>query len=401
LCTTDALAQRPAASGALDAPYDSTILPRGIRSRFVNNGNGLRMHVLEAGFETSARPCVVLLHGFPELAFSWRNVMPNIAAAGFHVIAPDLRGYGRTSGGGMRYEDDATDYLFLNEVRDVLGLVFATGYRSAAIVGHDWGSPIAAWCALIRPDVFRAVALLSAPFAGSPAPVSSSGEPTTAGAIVSVDDPIYDDLARLTPPRKHYQKYFATREANDDMWHPPQGLHAFLRAYYHMKSADWKQNQPFPLKTWTAAELMQLPAYYVMELDKGMAETVAPHMPSSTEIAACKWLPDADLKVYSDEYGRTGFQGGLQGYRIRFTRAYTQELQTFAGRTIDVPSLFIGGKSDWGVYQRTGALEAMQKSACTRLLGVHLLDGAGHWVQQEQGAEVSRLLVEFLSRAAR
>jgi pimeloyl-ACP methyl ester carboxylesterase len=137
-----------------------------------------------------------------------------------------------------------------------------------------------------------------------------------------------------------------------------------------------------------------------MDVNKGMAETVAAEMPSPAEIASCKWLPDDDLRVYSDEYRRTGFQGGLQGYRARWTRAYTTELQTFAGRTIDVPSLFIGGKSDWGVFQRAGALEDM-KTACTRLLDVHLIEGAGHWVQQEQPNEVSRRLLEFLRRATR
>jgi pimeloyl-ACP methyl ester carboxylesterase len=394
--------QEPTTTNAAQGPYDSSILPPGIRSRFIDNRNGLRMHVLEAGFGADARPRVVLLHGFPELAYSWRNVMTALASAGFHVLAPDLRGYGRTSGGGLTFEDDASDFLFLNEVRDILGLVFATGHKSvAAVIGHDWGSPIAAWCALIRPDVFHSVALLSGPFAGPPELALNTGASSKAGAIVSVDDPIYDNLTRLTPPRKHYTRYFATREANENMWRPPQGLHAFLRAYYHMKSADWKENKPFPLKAWTAAELAQMPRYYVMDLDKGMAETVAPEMPSRAEIAACNWLPDDELRVFSDEYGRTGFQGGLQAYRIRWTRAYKTELQTFSGRTIDVPSLFIGGKSDWGVYQRTGALEAMQKTASTRMLGVHLIDNAGHWVQQEQPNEVSRLLLEFLRSATR
>jgi pimeloyl-ACP methyl ester carboxylesterase len=300
-------------------PYDPAILPAGIRSRFVN-ANGLRMHVLEAGFATEGRPLVVLLHGFPELAYSWRKTMPVLAAAGFHVLAPDLRGFGRTSGGRLRYEDDTSDFLFLNGVRDILGLVFASGYRSvAALVGHDRGSEVAAWCALVRPDVFRSLVLLS-PFAGAP-------EPTGNSLLTSSEDPIYDDLAKLTPPRKHYQRYFATRDANDNIWRPPEGVHAFLRAYYHMKSADWKQNRPFALKTWAAAELAQIPRYYVMDLDKGMAETVAAEMPSPAEIAACKWLPDADLRVYSAEYGRTGFQGGLQGYRVRWTPGYTAEIQ--------------------------------------------------------------------------
>ena len=99
--------------------------------------------------------------------------------------------------------------------------------------------------------------------------------------------------------------------------------------------------------------------------------------------------------MYSAEYGRTGFQGGLQGYRIGSSGRYTTELQTFSGRTIDVPSLFIGGKSDWGVYQNPGAVERMQKTACTNMRGVHLVDGAGHWVQQEQPEAVSKLLPSF------
>jgi pimeloyl-ACP methyl ester carboxylesterase len=365
-------------------PYSDAILPRGVRSRFVDNGNGITMHVLEAGFEPKGRPAVVLVHGFPELAYSWRKVMPPLAAAGYHVIAPDLRGYGRSDGTDVRFDDDLSPFRTLNEVRDIVGLISAFGYRTAAaIVGHDFGSPVAAWCTVVRPDIFRSVVLMSAPFAGPPAlPFDTADAPARA----SVPDTIYDELAKLSPPRKHYQRYYSTREANDNMWHARQGVHAFLRAYYHMKSADWKQNQPSALAARTAAEWAKLPRYYVMDLDKGMAETVAPEMPSASEIAACKWLPDAELRVYSEEYGRTGFQGGLQ---------------MFSGRTIDVPSMFIAGKSDWGAYQNPGALERMQKSACTHMTGSHFINGAGHWVQQEQPEAVSRLLIEFLTKSGR
>ena len=130
-----------------------------------------------------------------------------------------------------------------------------------------------------------------------------------------------------------------------------------------------------------------------------MAETVAKEMPSPAAIAANQWLPDNELAYYSAEYGRTGFQGGLQWYRCGTSAAFNNELQLFSGRSIDVPSCFISGKQDWGTYQRPGVFEAMQKSACTRMLGCHLVDGAGHWVQQEQPAEVSRLLLEFLRQA--
>jgi pimeloyl-ACP methyl ester carboxylesterase len=180
--------------------------------------------------------------------------------------------------------------------------------------------------------------------------------------------------------------------------HAPQGLHAFLRAYYHYKSADWKGNKPFALKARTAEEMSKIPTYYVMDKDKGMAETVAAEMPSAAEIAACKWLTDAELDVYVTEYSRTGFTGALQGYRVRrgSDPKTIAELQTFSGRTIDVPSIFIAGKSDWGVYQTPGAVETMQKSTCTRMVGFHLLDGAGHWVQQEQPEQVRELLIAFL-----
>ena len=384
------------------AAFDQTALPAGVRSRFVKNVNGLAMHLLEAGFErsdeTRDRPCVLLLHGFPELAYSWRKVMQPIAQAGFHVIAPDQRGYGRTTGWDAHYDGDLGDYRMLNLVRDALGLVSALGYRSvAAVVGHDFGSPVAAWCALVRPDVFRSVVLMSAPFAGPPPlPFDTERAPNAGGA--AYPGSVLDDLAALARPRKHYQWYYSSREADDNMRNCPQGLHAFLRAYYHCKSADWKQNRPFPLKSWIADELAKLPTYYVMDLARGMAETVAPEMPSATEIAACQWLPERELAVYSAEFGRTGFQGGLQWYRCATSGKFTAELQTFSGRTIDVPACFIAGKSDWGIYQKPGDFEKMQNCACTQMLGCHLVDGAGHWVQQEQPEQVSGLLLQFLQR---
>jgi pimeloyl-ACP methyl ester carboxylesterase len=182
------------------------------------------------------------------------------------------------------------------------------------------------------------------------------------------------------------------------MLHAAQGLHAFFRAYYHYKSADWKDNKPFPLKARTAEELAKIPTYYVMDKDKGMAETVAPFMPTAAEIAACKWLTDAEVGVYATEYGRTGFQGALQGYRVRrgADPKSIAEMHTFSGRTIDVPSMFIAGKSDWGVYQTPGAEESMRTRACTQMVGFHLVEGAGHWAQQEQPEQVSGLLAKFL-----
>lgn len=377
-------------------PLAPATLPPGVRSRFVDNVNGLRMHVLEAGFETSGRPALLLLHGYPELAYSWRKVMVPLARAGYHVFAPDVRGYGRTTPSPVPYEADLRPFGTLNKIRDMLALVSAMGYRSvAAVIGHDQGSPLAGWCACARPDVFTSVAMMSAPFGGAPSlPFNTANG---ARPAAPPRDTIYDDLAKLSPPRKHYQQYYQTREANENMWHATQGLHAFLRAYYHVKSADWKQNTPAPLAARTAVEWAKLPRYYVMDLDKGMAEQVATDMPSAAEIAANRWLPDAELRVYAEEYGRTGFQGGLNGYRGSPGNA---DLEVFAGRTIDVPATFMGGKSDWGVYQNPGALERLEKTLTTKYMGTHLVDGAGHWVQQEQADALSALLLAFLKNHA-
>lgn len=375
-------------------PLDSASLPPGIRARFVEGVNGLRLHVLEAGAMARGRPLVLLLHGFPELAYSWRKIMPPLAEAGFHVVAPDQRGYGRTTGWDDDFDGDLAPFRILNAVRDTLGLVSALGYRSAAaVVGHDFGASVAAWCALVRPDVFRSVALMSAPFAGPPAvPFATDGAPPDA----PVGPDIHAALAALPRPRKHYQWYYSTRPANADMRDCPQGVHAFLRGYFHYKSADWPGNKPFRLKAWRAEELAQMPTYYIMDRDKNMAETVAAEMPSPDEIAACQWLPEAELAVYSAEYARTGFQGGLNWYRSRTGGLFTSELELFSGRAIEVPALFVSGKSDWGVYQRPGAFERMQNVACPRMTGCHLLEGAGHWVQQEQPQRVAELLVGFL-----
>jgi len=263
------------------------------------------------------------------------------------------------------------------------------------VIGHDFGSSVAAWCALVRPDVFKSVVLMSAPFGGPPPlPFNTADAPPRP----KPEDSVHRELAALPRPRKHYQWYYSTREANADMHRASQGVHDFLRAYYHHKSSDWKDNDPYPLTGWTASELAKLPTYYVMDFAKDMAETVAEEMPSAAAIAANTWLPDRELSFYSAEYARTGFQGGLQWYRCGTSGAFTAELETYSGRSIDVPSCFISGKQDWGTYQRPGVYQAMQKSACTRMLGCYLVDGAGHWVQQEQPEQVSKLLLQFLKQ---
>jgi pimeloyl-ACP methyl ester carboxylesterase len=380
---------------ALPTPMPADLLPPGVRSRFVPGINGLRVHLLEAGFDVPGRPVVLLLHGFPELAYSWRHQLPALAEAGFHAIAPDLRGYGRTTGWAPGHDAPIAPYRWFSLVRDALALVLALGHRQVhAVVGHDFGSPLAAWCALLRPDVFPRVVLMSAPFGGPPGlPFDTANHPSR-----PVPD-VHAALAALPRPRLHYQWYYSRPTTAAEMDHPPQGLLAFLRAYYHHKSADWPGNQPHPLSGWTAEALALLPTYYVMDAADTMPGTVAPHMPTAAQIADCRWLPDAALQVYVDEYARTGFQGGLNWYRNSTDPQGQAELQLMAGRSIDVPALYIAGASDWGIHQRPGAFAAMQAGACRQLRGCHLLPGAGHWVQQEQPEAVNRLLLDFLQSA--
>jgi pimeloyl-ACP methyl ester carboxylesterase len=362
---------------------DAAVLPPSVRAGFVDGVNGLRMHLLQAGRDDG--PLVLLLHGFPELAYSWRGVIPALAASGCHVVAPDLRGFGRTTGWDDAYDTDLTAFGLLNQLRDVLALVSALGHRKVAmVVGHDTGSGLAAAAALVRPDIFASVVLMSAPFGGPP----------TLPAAPAAD--IDAALAALNPPRKHYHDYYSRPAAEAEMRGCPQGLHDFMRAYYHHKSADWPGNQPYTLAGWTAEALALLPTYYVMMRDETMAQTVAHEMPTAAQIAGCHWLTEAELGVYVNEYGRTGFQGGLNWYRCRTGGLYARELSTFAGMTIDVPAGFIAGRQDWGIYQQPGAFERMQRDACTRMAFCELLPGAGHWVQQEQAARVSELLTGFL-----
>jgi pimeloyl-ACP methyl ester carboxylesterase len=380
-------------------PYGNGTLPPGIRSRTIVGINGLTVHILETGYETPGRPALLLLHGFPELAYSWRKVMLPLAAAGFHVIAPDQRGYGRTTGWDGSYDADPDPFRMLNMVRDAMALTFALGYRQvAAVVGHDAGSPVAAWSALVRPDVFRSVVMMSSPFPGAPSMPFNTANGAAPPRSSMTDEELDAELAKLSPPRKYYQHYQCTPGANNDMLRARQGIHAFFRAYYYYKSADWAGNKPHPLKARTAEELAKMPTYYVMERDKGMAANVGPFMPSAAEIARCAWLTEAEVGVYVSEYSRTEFTGALQGYRVRRgTDAKSiAEMHTFSGCTVDVPSAYIAGKSDWGTYQTPGAAESMQKAACTRMVGFHLVDGAGHWVQQEQPEKVTELLLAFL-----
>src|SRR5262249_10095637 len=183
-----------------------------------------------------------------------------------------------TTGWDADFDGDLALFRIPNLVRDALGLVAAFGYRHVdAVIGHDFGSPVAAWCTLIRPDVFRSVVMMSAPYGGPPSLAFNTAD---GPAKPAAEDPVHRDLAALPRPRKHYQWYYSTRAANADMHRAPQGVHDFMRAYYHQKSADWKANAPYPLKSWSAGELAKLPTDYIMDLAEGMAAPGAGGMPA-------------------------------------------------------------------------------------------------------------------------
>ncbi len=359
-------------------------LLEGVTSRSLKNGNGLTVHFYEAGPRDA--PLVLLLHGFPELAYSWRRLIVPIAELGFHVVAPDQRGYGRTTGHSPGYDVDLAEFGMVNLADDAVGLVNALGYSDVALVmGHDFGSPVAAWSALLHPSVFKRVILMSAPFSGPP-------------GILAGDAPdIHHDLAQLSPPRKHYQRYYGVREAEADMLNAPGGFSEFLRAYFHCKSADWPGNRPRRLDRLSAECLAVMPHYYIMDLNAGMAETALSMAPSKEEADACGWLDEAELETYVSAFKRTGLQGSLNWYRRSLSTEEKSVLATFAGRKIQAPLAFVGGAQDWGVRQVPGALEAMESGVSVDYRGTHLIENAGHWVQQEQPAAVLDVVGAMLS----
>ena len=375
--------------------YGNGTLPSQIRSNVCKGVNGLDIHYLEAGFEGKNKPLIILLHGFPELSYSWRKIILPLSESGYHVVAPDQRGFGATTGWDNSYVSDLSSYYQVNLVRDILGFVSALGYaKVASIIGHDSGAAVAGWSALIRPDIYNSVVLMT-PFAGaSTLPIDTSKKLSIYKDPV---DTISEDLAALPRPRKHYQHYYRTRMANSDITNSEDGLASFIRAYYHHKSADWENNDPFPLASWTAEELAKMPTYYIMDLNDTMAEAVAKHMPTSQEISSCQWLREDELQVYVSEYGRTGFQGGLNWYRSGGSEGNKRALELFSGMKIQVPAMFVAGQQDWGIYQRPGAIDRMKEEVCTSMDNMHLVDNAGHWVQQEQPEAVLKHLVSFLA----
>ncbi|KAF2715489.1 alpha/beta-hydrolase [Pleomassaria siparia CBS 279.74] len=388
----------PHSSSSTKSTLPPLPLPPAVSQNYLYcSANGLTFHILEAGYTPERnKPLILLCHGYPELAFSWRNIMPALADAGYYVVAFDQRGYGRTTGW-----DDSTfastnlaQFTKTNLVRDVVVLVYALGYHKVqCIVGHDFGAVTASTCGLVRPDLFKSVVMMSHPFHQHPGlPFNlAHGEAHPSQSPVDV----HRELAKLPTPRKHYKFYNSTAVAAFHWGLPLQGLEAFLRGYIHVKSADWEGNDPFPLESWTASELAKMPNYYIMPLHSSMPETIEAMMETEDANKTKRWMSDRDLAVYVQEWSRTGFQGALNWYRTSTDPAKDPEYDVFAGKKIECPATFISGAKDWGNYQEPGAIEAFP-TTCTQFKGVKFIEGAGHWPQQEKPEKVIEAIVDFL-----
>ncbi|KAI8953329.1 Alpha/Beta hydrolase protein [Xylaria longipes] len=370
-------------------------LPAGITEDYIDcqESCGLTWHILKAG--DPGKPLVLFCHGYPELAYSWRKVLTQIAGAGYYCVAMDQRGYGRTTGVRRSFHEvELNDYVFTNLVRDLVCLVYGLGFTEVfSIVGHDFGGVSSAMAALIRPDIFKSTIQLSHPHHSTPTP-RLGDQPAKAKLDIQAE------LAKLNPPRKHYKWYNSTAEAALEWDNPPQGLGKFLRGYFHLKSADWAKNDPRPLEEWSAQAAAVMPEYYIMRKDQSMPDAVANNMDGEDYGRTERWLPPGELQVYCDEWGRTGFQGALNWYRAQTatTLQSARDMLLYAGGKIEVPCAYIGGKKDWGTYQQPGAIESYEdaktvQAGCFR--GATLVDGAGHWVQQEQPEAVTAAVLSF------
>jgi pimeloyl-ACP methyl ester carboxylesterase len=315
-----------------------------VRHRFIQV-NGIKMHIAEQG----EGPLVVLVHGFPEFWYSWRHVLPALAAAGYHAVAPDMRGYGQTDA-----PPHVEDYTQLQFAGDLVGLVHALGYESASIAGHDWGAPAAYNAAILRPDMFNAVVLLSVPY-------SVRGE----GGLKPTEG-----MRRRAPEGKQfYQTYFqepgvAEKEFEAD---PKRALRMFL---YSLSGSIPKEHK------WR----------YVFGTNEKALDgcTDPPQLP--------KWLTQEDLDYYAKEFSRTGFRGGLNWYRTQ--DFFWQSTPFLVGRKLLQPALFVAGTDDPVVEFAKPAVDNLEK-AVPNLWKKVLLPGVGHWTEQEAPQEVNRLMIEF------
>jgi pimeloyl-ACP methyl ester carboxylesterase len=307
--------------------------------------NGINMHIAEQG----QGPLVIMCHGFPELGYSWRHQLPALAEAGFHAVAPDQRGYGQTD-----CPEPIEAYNILELVGDIVGLVHALGEEKAVIAGHDWGAPVAYNCALLRPDIFHALILLSVPY--SPRSWGSI-RPTEAMKNMAGDNQFY--IVYFQKPGR------VEKELEADV------RETMVKALYSL-SGD-----PPPEKRWN----------FLFGKDQKFVDTV--YMPDTLP----EWLTEKDIDVFTEGFKRTGFRGGVNWYR-NIDRNW--ELTPFLSEAkIHQPSLFIAGELDGVIVMSRAAFDNLE-SAVPNLKQKILVPGAGHWVQQERPQEVNDALIDFL-----
>ncbi|MEV4257448.1 alpha/beta hydrolase [Spirillospora sp. NPDC049652] len=316
-----------------------------LRHRTVEGPAG-RLHLVEQG----TGPLVLLVHGFPESWYSWRHQLPALAAAGYRAVALDVRGYGRSS------KPSATeDYRMFALVEDNVALVGALGEETAVIVGHDWGANIAAASALLHPEVFRAVGLLSVPYVppGGPCPT--------------------EVFAQMTGAEEFYVSYFQEPGRAETEVEPD--VRGWLAGFFAALSADTMPSQDGPDP-------------HFVNRDGGRLRD---RFPGGRPPA---WLTESDLDVYAGEFERTGMTGALNRYR-NMDRDW-EDLAPFSGAALQQPSLFIGGSLDASTTWLADAIDAYP-TTLPGLVSSHLLDGCGHWIQQERPEEVNHLLTIWLS----
>ncbi|MFJ9446704.1 alpha/beta fold hydrolase [Kitasatospora sp. NPDC101235] len=326
--------------------------PTGLRHRTVDAPAG-RLHLVEQG----AGPLVLLVHGFPESWYSWRHQLPALAAAGHRAVALDVRGYGRSS------RPSATrEYRMRALVEDNLALVHALGERTAVIIGHDWGANIAAASALLHPEVFHAVGLLSVPYTPPGGPRPS------------------DVFARMSGgqgagEQEFYVSYFQEPGRAEAEIEPD--VRGWLAGFYTALSADTMPapGEPDP--------------HFVSGGGTLRERFPTDRLPS--------WLTEADLDHYAGEFERTGMTGALNRYR-NMDRDW-EDLAGLDGSPLTQPSLFIGGALDASTTWMADAIDA-HPATLPGLLSSHILDGCGHWVQQERPQEVNRLLTSWLAKVS-
>ncbi len=315
--------------------------------------NGISIHTVSMG----SGPLVLFCHGFPESWYSWRHQLPAVADAGFRAVAMDMRGYGQTS-----KPADVGAYTISHLVGDAIGAVAALGEQQAVIVGHDWGAPVAWYSALMRPDVFRAVAAMSVPFPGL---IPALPEGMTMNDIMRT---------MAGEGRDYYRLYFqepgvAEADLEADVRRTVLG---FMYTISGDIIADGIHQTGWD-------------GHFPMGQTLSEQQVVPEELPS--------WLTSADLDFYVHELTQSGFRGGLNWYRN--INAFPAILAPFAGATIAQPALYLGGEHDMIAGNTPEALAGMQATV-PGLRNLQMFAGAGHWLQQERPAGVNAALVEFL-----